>query len=274
MNYDTAQQHKIDVDGHTVRVAIKPGVQGHTPLIIFNGIGASLELLQPLVDALHATNPRAAIITFDYPGVGESSTPMLPYRFSGLAVTVAGLLDVLGYNRVNVLGLSWGGFLAQQFAKDFPYRCKKLILAATCAGVAAVPPALSVLSIMASPRRYTDPEYAASVAPSIYGGKFRTNPQLSIDHAAKIAQHAQGSTLGYTYQMMAVYWWTSLHWLHRITQPTLVLAGNDDPLIPLVNMQVIASRMPDSTLHVFEDGHLFLLTSMDEAVPLIDTFLR
>lgn len=66
---------------------------------------------------------------------------------------------------------------------------------------------------------------------------------------------------------------TSIHWLHRIRQPTLVLAGDDDPIIPLINMRVLAWRIPNAELHVIDDGHLFLVTRAESVAPIIMKFL-
>lgn len=253
----------------TIRTVVRPGKPHLTPLLIFNGIGASLELVLPFIEAL---DPDQEVIAFDVPGVGGSSTPLLPYRFSALAKLVTQLLDALGYTKVNVAGISWGGFLAQQFAHDHPSRCGKLILAATSAGCFMVPPSPRVLWLMASPRRYTDPAYGAKIAPEIYGGEFRTNPALAAGHFEKM-QGASSGGLGYYYQTMAVYWWSSLFWLHKIKQPTLVLAGNDDPIIPLVNMKTLAAFIPNSELHVINDGHLFLITQAKTIAPLVMSFL-
>lgn len=258
----------ITLNGQTIRTAVRPGKLYMTPLLLFNGIGASIDLVIPFINSL---DPDLEVIAFDVPGVGGSSTPLLPYRFTGLASTVVQMLNYLGYGKVNVFGVSWGGFLAQQFAFDHPERCKKLILAATSTGVAMVPPSLTVLGLMSSPRRYTDPEYGARIAPEIYGGSFRNNPELASDHARKMKS---SGGIGYYYQMAAVYWWTSIHWLHRIKQPTLVLAGNDDPLIPLVNMKIIANRIPNSELHVIDDGHLFMVTKTEVISPIIMQFLE
>lgn len=266
----------INLNGQLIRVAIRAGRANSTPLLMCNGIGASLELILPFLTSLH---PDQAVIAFDVPGVGGSPTPLMPYRFAGLAATVAQMLDVLDVGQVDVIGLSWGGFLAQQFAHDHPHRCRKLILAATSAGVFSVPPSPRVLTLMASPRRYTDPAYAASIAPEIYGGKFRHDTELAASHAKKMlddkaaAKKDWTGTLGYYYQVSAVYWWTSFHMLRQIKQPTLVLAGNDDPLIPLINMKTLAKRIPNAELHVFDDGHLFLLTSLEQVLPIITDFL-
>lgn len=257
------------IDGRTIRTMVRPGNSHLTPLLVFNGIGASLDLVLPFVAEL---DPDLEVIAFDAPGVGGSPSPVLPYRFEGLARIVALMLDALGYAKVNAIGVSWGGFLAQQFAKDYPQRCGRLILAATNAGCFSVPPSARVLSLMASPRRYNDPAYGALIAPEIYGGSFRNNPELAAKYFAKMSSEKTGGR-GYYYQTMAVYWWSSLLWLHKIKQQTLVLAGNDDPLIPLVNMRLMAAFIPNSKLHVIEDGHLFLVTQAKTVAPIITRFL-
>ncbi len=82
-------------------------------------------------------------------------------------------------------------------------------------------------------------------------------------------QERLGPRVGYFLQLLAGVGWTSLPALPLIRQPTLVLAGNDDPIIPLVNARIMRTLLPHATLHVFDDGHLGLLTSADELGPLV-----
>lgn len=267
----------ISLNGQLIRVGIKPGKKNVTPLLLMNGIGADLSLLTPFVEALSAVNPDIEIITYDCPGTGGSSTPYLPYRFSGLCKTIAQMLDHLGYDLVDVLGISWGGMCLQEFAHQYPERVRKIILCATCAGVLSVPPSLKVLSLMASPRRYIDAEYASSIAADIYGGKFRHDSELAANHAKRVSESKSDvphSQLGYSYQQLALCGWSSLWYLNRIKHPTLILAGDDDPLIAVCNMKVLHNLIPNATMYVFEnEGHLFLLTEPD-AVPIISEFLN
>ena len=128
----TLQIQTVDLDGQVLRVAIRHGSDASPPLLIFNGIGANLELVEPFVAALE----DVSVIIFDIPGVGGSPAPVVPYRFSTLSVLTDRLLSRLGYDGpVDVLGVSWGGALAQQFAHLYPGRCRRLILAATSPGV-------------------------------------------------------------------------------------------------------------------------------------------
>lgn len=257
----------VKLGSQHIRVAIRPGNPKLTPMILFNGIGASLELVVSFVEALHIDQE---VIAFDAPGVGGSSTPRFPFRFPALATLAGQLLDHLGYDEVVAFGVSWGGFLAQQFARQNPIRCKKLILAATCSGIIGVPPSLKLGLVMAHPRRYTSPDYAERVAGDIYGGEFRFDSAIIKNHSASLKPT---SWLGYYWQLAAIAGWSSLHWLHTIKQPTLVMAGNDDPLIPLANSRLLAWRLPNSVLHVIEGGHLFMLTQAKTTVKIIEEFL-
>ncbi len=256
----------VEVDGIHLRVGTRPG-RGAVPLLLFNGIGANLELVEPFVAAL----PGPEVIIFDIPGIGGSDKTRLPKRLPALAKLSARLLDRLGYREVDVAGVSWGGALAQVFARRYPDRCRRLILAATSAGSAMVPGKPSVLWKMATPYRYLSARHMRRVAPHIYGGRIRERPRLIHRHAARIEPP---SVRGYVYQLLAGLGWTSIHWLHRIEIPTLILAGDDDPIIPLVNAKLMALCMPCARLCVVHGGgHLFLLTQAEELAPLIASFL-
>jgi len=263
------QIRAIDVGAQRLRIAIRPGNGEGPPLLLCNGIGASIELVEPFIAALDGVET----IAFDAPGVGGSPRPTLPYRFWNLACLVARLLDQLGYREVDALGVSWGGGLAQQFAIQYPGRCRKLILAATSAGALMVPGRPSVISKLLSPRRYLDPSYLSRIAPEIYGGEYRHNPDLARSYAYE-RQARQPNWLGYYYQLFAAMGWTSLPWLPLLRQPTLVLAGSDDPIAPVINARILASLIPQAKLHVIDSGHLFLVTRAQEVAPVIKQFLH
>ena len=258
----------VAVGGQQLRVAVRPGDGTRTPLVLANGIGASLELLQPLVDAL---DPSIEVVSFDVPGVGGSPLPRLPYRLPGLARLVARLLDQLDYGTVDLLGISWGGGLAQQLALCQRDRCRRLVLAATGPGTLMVPGRPKVLARMATPRRYLDPGYAERVAASLYGGTIRADPGRA--RALLHGRNRVGPRRGYLYQLAAGAGWTSLPLLPWIRQPTLLLAGDDDPIVPLVNARIMRGLLPHAELHIYHGGHLGLLTEAAELAPVVDRFL-
>jgi poly(3-hydroxyalkanoate) depolymerase len=260
----------VTAAGRTLRVSVRPGTDPSVPpLLLMNGIGASLEVLQPFVDAL---DPRRGVVRFDVPGVGGSPRPVVPYNLSTFSPVVAGMLSRLGFDDpVDVLGLSWGGGLAQHFAVQHRKRCRRLVLVATGTGALMVPAHPRVLSRMLTPRRHRDPEYARRIAGELYGGTVRTDP----GRAAR-ALHAAtrlGPRRGYYYQLAASTGWSSLPFLTLIRQPTLLVAGDDDPIIPVINARVMARLIPDARLHLYQGGHIALITEARELAPVVEDFL-
>ena len=266
------QLRTLAVRGISVRVSVRPAqgrLSGTPPLLLCNGIGASLEVLQPLVDRL---DPDRGVIRFDVPGVGGSPVPPFPYSILQLSSWVTALMAKLGHREFDVLGLSWGGGLAQQLALQSRRRVRRVVLAATGTGSLMVPAHPRVLSKMLTPRRHRDPAYAASIAAEIYGGSMRTDPERGarLLHAATRA----GPKRGYYYQLASTVGWASLPMLPFLAQPTLVLAGDDDPIIPLVNARVLARLIPHARLHVYHGGHLGIVTESDELAPVVEAFLE
>jgi poly(3-hydroxyalkanoate) depolymerase len=257
----------VEVSGQLLRVGIRRGKSSLPPLVVFNGIGANLELLEPFVKALKGIE----VVAFDVPGIGGSPAPALPYRYSRLVQLTDSLLAELGYDgQVDVLGLSWGGMLAQQYAYANPRRCRRLILAATSSGSIMLPGRLSTGSRLINPRRYAHPAYCKRRPPQICSGSLRRRPGL-IDPNAGTVRLPRG--LGYFYQLAALWGWTSLAWLHRLRQPTLVMAGTDDQIVPLANAEMLAHLIRHARLFTINDDHLFLITRANEVAPVIMRFL-
>jgi poly(3-hydroxyalkanoate) depolymerase len=212
------------------------------------------------------------VVRFDVPGVGGSPRPVVPYLLGTITPVVAGVLDQLGHDEpVDVLGFSWGGALAQHFAVQHRRRCRRLVLAATGTGSLMVPAHPRVLARMLTPRRHRDPEYARQVAGELYGGTMRTEPERAA--RALHAAGRLGPRRGYYYQLAAGTGWSSLPALPLIRQPTLIVAGDDDPIIPVVNARVMARLIPNAELYVYAGGHLAMITEPDEFAPVVERFL-
>jgi poly(3-hydroxyalkanoate) depolymerase len=256
----------LSVLGQQIRVNVREGTG--VPLVLCNGIGASLEVLDPFVDQL---NPDTPVVRFDVPGSGGSPNSPLPYGFPYLAVVLGRLLRKLGIvGQVDILGLSWGGALAQQFAFQNPRRCRRLILVSTGTGAIMVPGRPSVLAKMVTPRRFLDHEYAASIAGEIYGGTVRDDP--STVKRLFDRQLMAGSRVGYLHQLLAGAVWTSVFALPIVRQRTLILAGLDDPIIPVVNARIMGRLLPHATVHLHAGGHVDLITNAAELAPVIESF--
>jgi len=258
----------VTVGQTPLRIAVRPGTGSGPPLLLANGIGASLETFGPFVSAL---DPAIEVVRFDVPGVGGSPLPPRPYRLRTLARLLAGLLDELGYESADILGISWGGGLAQQFALSAGRRCRRVILVATGPGMLMVPGSPWVLATLATPRRYLDPGYTRRVAGRLYGGSARHDAERIVRVLHPWIR--VGPSRGYLYQLTAGAGWTSLPVLPLLRQPTLVLAGDDDPVIPLVNARIMAGLIPHARLHVYHGGHVELVLQPGLLAPLIGEFL-
>jgi poly(3-hydroxyalkanoate) depolymerase len=258
----------VDVDGIRLRTSVRGC---GPPLLLVTGLGASLDMARPFEQELTARGVQT--VAFDAPGIGESTAYTLPRRMPGIARTIEAMLGVLGYDRVDVLGVSLGGVVAQQLAHQAPRRVRRLVLAATGPGLGGAPGSPRVLLALATPRRYYQPDYYRSIAGRVYGGQARRDPDALL-HGSPGRFVGRPSVRGYLGQMYAIAGWTSLPWLHRLRQPTLVLAGDDDPIVPLLNGRILVRRIPDARLHVVDGGgHLFLLERPAEMAALVTGFL-
>lgn len=263
-------QGTVTVGGVDVHVDHRAG-EG-TPLVLCNGIGANLELLEPLVDDIAARpGRRIPTIRFDAPGAGGSPATRWPLRMRGLARLLGEVVRRLGYDQVDVLGISWGGALAQELAYRDPDLCRRAVLCATSMGMVMVPAHPRVLLTLASPMRYFRPSRMLELGARIYGGGFGDDPEL----VARFARATRApDPLGYYWQIAAGTGWTSAHYLPRLRLPVLLIAGDDDPIIPLANARMMAALLRDGTVHIVHGGgHLALLTHARELVPLIHEFI-
>jgi pimeloyl-ACP methyl ester carboxylesterase len=126
---------------------------------------------------------------------------------------------------------------------------------------------------LATPRRYYQPDYFRRIAGRVYGGAARRDPDAMLHGSLARFAHAP-SIGGYLAQLYAITGWTSLPWLSRLPQPTLVIAGDDDPIVPLGNGRILDRLIPDSRLHIVPGGgHLVLLERPAEMAALVTDFL-
>ena len=253
------------IDGRKLRDAVwlSTSNDGHLPLLFFNGIGANIEAMAPLAVALHERD----FITFDMPGIGGSPDPVVPYNAIMMARIAALLLDKLDMPVVDVMGVSWGGAMAQQFAFQNPARTQRLILAATSAGMLMIPGKPAALVKMADPRRYIDPNFMNKHFKTLYGG-------ATSGKESHIGRITPPSKTGYFYQLLAMLGWTSAPFLPFMKKQTLIMMGGDDQIVPVANGKFLNMLIPNSELLEIENGgHLFMLSHVDESIAAIREFL-
>jgi poly(3-hydroxyoctanoate) depolymerase len=255
--------HQLTVRG--LRIHAQSAGEG-VPLLLHSGVWSQMHQWGPLMEHLHGF----MVITYDAPGVGSSEVPSSPMSMRGLADIGASILDQLGLSSAHVLGVSFGGAVAQQMALSHPERVDRLVLASTSFGGLALPGRPSALLHMIHPRGY-HPDRLTRSAGAMFGGKMRTQPEL----AAALSMTKPESRRARWFRLSALAGWTSLPYLPSIQHQTLVLCGDDDPVTPHVNHRVMARLIPSARLHTVRGGgHLVLLDTAHEVGPVITAFLH
>ncbi|QIE45497.1 alpha/beta fold hydrolase [Pseudohalocynthiibacter aestuariivivens] len=237
------------------------------PLVICNGLGQSVEILYPLMHEF----PGRPIIAYDAAGVGESTVPDDVTTIPQHAVMLRRLLDKLDVAEFDILGISWGGAVAQQISHDLPDRVRKLVLAITSAGGLGSwwgsPIALSEIMF---PMRYLNKAYGNVVGPFMYGGEAIMHPELFREYS----KHAIRPTYqGYSAQVQAMCSWTSIPWLGSLTTPTQIIGGALDTLIPIANQMLLATLLPRADFKVYNAGHLLMYSRRAQVGGMITEFL-
>ena len=267
-DFSNAEFEMIEAGWHTVRAASwrleRPSA--HLPLLFFNGIGANIEAMAPLAEKLTAR----PFITFDMPGIGQSPDPVLPYNFMTMAHTASRVLDHFGIKRADIMGFSWGGALAQQFAFQYAARVRKLVLTSTFPGFCMVPGNFSIFSRPLRSRQQKDAQLLNEHLLSLYG----KTGSIPANHTKFMRAFAAPRSRGFLYQVAAISGWTGLPILPFLAAPTLVLTGDEDQIVPPANSAFLATMIPGATRKsIAGAGHLVLLTDQEEVTAILNEFL-
>ena len=256
MASDDVLERTVSVGG--LRLFVRERGEGH-PLLLFNGIGGNADMWGTAGDMLACCSRT---ISIDSPGTGRSVTSMFPLSMQSLSRFVLAALDELGYERVDVMGFSFGGALAQQVAFDAPARVRRLALVSTGCGWGSRLGSLSAMAAIATPVRYFSTEWYAL-----------TNRLLGESDDASdftLGRFTHPPTpLGYAYQMWALATWSSRRWLHRLQAPTLVVSGGRDRLVPVENAIQLARLLPQSRLHILPAAAHLLMYYQGGVAPLL-----
>ncbi|GAB4576038.1 MAG: alpha/beta hydrolase [Anaerolineae bacterium] len=247
------------------------------PLVLISGLGYDLWQWHRMVPLLAED---FQVVTFDNRGVGRSDKPAGPYTADLLAADTLGLMDALGLERAAVMGHSMGGFVAQAMALSHPERITRLILASTNFGgprhVPITQEAMAVLTDMTSDpverlRRgiviSTGPGFAEA-HPDLIESWVQYRVQNPIDPQGYQSQMAIG--LGLLAEEACFE-----HRLPEVTLPTLILFGAHDRVVPPQNAELLAAKLPNSTVKILPDaGHFFPLEAPEEAAQVVREFLK
>jgi pimeloyl-ACP methyl ester carboxylesterase len=228
------------------------------PLILIRGLGSNADHWYCQVPAFSS---YYSVVVFDNRGIGRSDIPDLPFTISTMADDTVGLMDSLGIRRAHILGISMGGMIAQEIALKHGQRVNGLTLACThCGGKQAIPP---------------DPDIIRDLSGSLFGGTeeavqrglrclfsdgtIQQRPSV-VQQYVEVSKRFPPAAQILIHQLKAIQGHDAWADLINIQNPTLVIVGSEDVLIPVENSKILAERIPNARLRVIEGGgHQFLI---------------
>jgi 3-oxoadipate enol-lactonase len=216
------------------------------------------------------------VVLIDNRGVGESDAPAGPYSVAAMAADVAAVLDAAGIERAHVLGVSLGGFIAQEVALTYPERVRRLVLCSTSpGGAAAFPmPERGRDAFRRFPAMEREAGLRMMVENSLGDHGVRERPELVDEIYAYRLGHAP-AVEAWQAQYAASAAWDGAERVGRITAPTLVIHANMDTVIDYRNGELLAERIPGARIErVTDRGHLVLWEEGDRLVLVVREFLR
>jgi pimeloyl-ACP methyl ester carboxylesterase len=255
-----------------VRIAYETRGDGEAVLLV-HGLGYDRRGWGPLPDLL-AQDFR--VLLFDNRGVGESDFPPGPYAVAEMAADAIAVLDAAGVDRAHVLGVSLGGFIAQELALSYPGRVERLVLCSTSSGGPNQHPmpAAGVEAFGRYPTLEREAGLRLMVENSLGARAVRDRPELVEEvYAYRLA--CAPPVEAWQAQLHAGIAFDAFDRLGEITIPTLVLHGTGDTVIDSKNGELLAERIPGARLHLVPDrGHLLVREEAELVAPLVLDFLH
>jgi 3-oxoadipate enol-lactonase len=256
-----------------IRLHWERGGDPDGPRVLFiNGTGGDLRaepsvFTWPIADGFD-------LLAYDQRGLGRSEKPDVDYTMADYADDAVGLLDEVGWDRCAVLGISFGGMVAQELALLAPERVERLVLCCTSSGGgggASYP--LQDLEGLPLDERTAR---ALELSDTSFTAEWRARHPQIVELYRSRTQHGADDPLkamGARRQLEARAGHDTYDRLPALTMPTLVCAGRRDAIAPLANSEALAGQIPGAELAVFDGGHLFLMQD-PAAWPRITAFLR
>jgi pimeloyl-ACP methyl ester carboxylesterase len=226
---------------------------GH-PLVLITGYSATMDMWDPTV--IQALSSRYKVILFDNRGIGKTTASDKPFTIELFARDTIGLMDALKIQKAHVMGWSMGTFVATEMALRYPDRVARLILYAGNCGWSdkdVVPPRpedSAALMDLSGTRADRSKRLVSILFPrkwlEDHPDFLKTLPGPGEDPSLATIER----------QEQAIKNWTgACSRLHKITQPTFIITGTEDVVIPPANSLMMASRIPNSWLVRIPGGH-------------------
>lgn len=217
------------------------------------------------------------VISYDPRGIGmsRSGTPGMELSLDSFSGDVLHILDELAIRKANILGTSFGGFVALAFALHFPERVDKLILACTTAGGPEhVSPDIEILRSFTRNPEYTVGEQIRRFFRPAFTEEFNTEHADIVEKVCRLREENEVDEETYVAQLRTAFAFDVSSQLGHIEQKALVITGDRDKLVPMQNSQNLAAKLPNATLKIIEGGsHMIFVENATEFNELIVKFL-
>ncbi len=243
-----------------------------SPLTLIEGIGYASWMWFRQLPPLSA---RHRVLVYDNRDVGQSERVEVPYTVRDMAEDLAALLDVLGIDRTHLLGISMGGFIAQEFALAHPERVDRLVLACTAFGGPEMVPIPEETRRLMAPDPSLQPEerIRKAMAPAFAPGYAEAHPEV-VDEIVRMRLAALQPPEAWLRQALAVASFDSSTRLGELSVPTLILHGDQDRVVPVENGHLLAQRIPGSRLLLLPGGgHLVFIEQAERFNQMVLAFL-
>jgi pimeloyl-ACP methyl ester carboxylesterase len=243
------------------------------PLILIRGLGSNADHWYCQVPAFSS---HYSVVVFDNRGIGRSDIPDAPFTISKMAEDTVLLMDVLGIAKAHILGISMGGMIAQEIALKYGRRVNGLILACThCGGVHAVQPAPDIIKDLSESLFAGTQEAAQKAIRCLFSDRTIQQTPDVVQRYGEVSKRFPPAAQVLIHQLKAIQGHDTWGDLIRIQNPTLVLVGKEDVLIPPENSKILAERIPNARLRVIEGGgHQFLIEQPDAFNNAVLEFLK
>ncbi len=241
------------------------------PLVMIMGLSCDVNWWTP--EIIDAMKQNFKTIIFDNRGVGRTDKPEVNYSIKMFADDTVGLMNVLNIEKAHVLGLSMGGFIAQEIALSYPERVEKLVLCGThCGGAKALAPSNEAMSFLLNPPEKPT-EFVESFIPLLFTNDFiESNPDFIESYKQRMLIIPFNLNL-YRRQLQAMSF-NAARRLKNINIPTLILHGERDILLPSGNAEILAKGIPNVRKVILDKTAHFLFQPDNEKVTnLISEFL-
>jgi pimeloyl-ACP methyl ester carboxylesterase len=228
------------------------------PLILIMGLRRNAEWWYRQIPAL---SEHFQVVAFDNRGAGRSDQPDEDYSMALFADDTAALMQTLGLTSAHVLGISMGGYIAQELAIKYPQRVRRLVLGCTGpGGPQAVHMTSERMEKFVANEGLTPREILHKDMDIYFSERFIREEAEKIEEFVEISLRFYQPPGPFLRQLAACRRHNTYDRLHRITHPSLILTGDEDPLVPPGNSLLLQGRIPQARLETFPAGrHCFFM---------------